>query len=802
MGWFWEHVETTLKLARLPMTVFSAVTYGTATSMVRLDLSTATDFDVSLFVAGYVFMFSCQMVAHFLGEYYDLESDRLNVHSSKFTGGSKVLLSGKVSPVRALVYGYISLAIAAGVLFWHLPVRVLPIGIAMLLIAHQYSAKPFSLNHHGFGEIGATIVMNVLVPHFAALLQSNKFSTWVPLDSSLFILVIPAALQKFSLFLVLNLADQRPDWLANKRTIPVIFGEEFACELVALCTWASYVMMLGIYVMGFCDEILLVFMLMFFPDGYRIINQFSQKGPKDFNVLALQYLKLAPSTLVAAFMSCLVHEVVLDPLRKGNWDLGAGVPTICAKLFSLSLVVRVLPVLPFVLRFLIGAFALGVSPPPQTLSNDAVDGVGVGIGDGVDDGAGNDDKVIIVGGGVGGLVMALTLRTLGVPFEILENRSAHLVHTGADLAVWPPAIAALDSLGVGDDDWWESNSYRVDTVYMNNVVDQLNDRTLKKINMKNVTGSTHPSNSRGFRLISRKVLMSRLLELFGNDPNIIYDFHVGGANETSTGVEVLGIFNKRPSRRVGRIVVGADGINSKIRRCVTRGLDSPLRFCDEFCHQGIVDLRDDSADVHLRPLFEQREKEFPHSMTLSYTNGCRFSWGLIDGLGQTGYWFLKQADKTNVDFPEPIRLFANARAHSDHAYVHRIQDRQPLPIWSGRRMTLIGDACHSVTPNNGQGACMAIEDAFILCVLLKENWRTLDGCVQAFYEYERVRKPHTTLIHSESYKQMRIGQLRHPISVFFRNLALRVLPVQVLERNLRKTNFFEIKPWIVRFRTA
>lgn len=49
-------------------------------------------FSATNFIGGYLFVLSCQLMAHFLGEYYDYPSDLLNVNSSVFTGGSKVLL--------------------------------------------------------------------------------------------------------------------------------------------------------------------------------------------------------------------------------------------------------------------------------------------------------------------------------------------------------------------------------------------------------------------------------------------------------------------------------------------------------------------------------------------------------------------------------------------------------------------------------------------------------------------------------------------------------------------------------------
>lgn len=56
--------------------------------------------------------------------------------------------------------------------------------------------------------------------------------------------------------------------------------------------------------------------------------------------------------------------------------------------------------------------------------------------------------------------------------------------------------------------------------------------------------------------------------------------------------------------------------------------------------------------------------------------------------------------------------------------------------WSSGNITLLGDACHPATPNNGQGACMAIEDAFVLATLLAEYWEEPDGHIEAFYLYE------------------------------------------------------------------
>ena len=70
--------------------------------------------------------------------------------------------------------------------------------------------------------------MNVLIPHFAALVKTsptelNEYNRWVPWDFRLAILVVPSPLLKFGLFLILNAADRRADWLGGKNTHVVSF---------------------------------------------------------------------------------------------------------------------------------------------------------------------------------------------------------------------------------------------------------------------------------------------------------------------------------------------------------------------------------------------------------------------------------------------------------------------------------------------------------------------------------------------------------------------------------------------------
>ncbi|WLA83419.1 FAD-dependent monooxygenase [Bradyrhizobium elkanii] len=82
--------------------------------------------------------------------------------------------------------------------------------------------------------------------------------------------------------------------------------------------------------------------------------------------------------------------------------------------------------------------------------------------------------------------------------------------------------------------------------------------------------------------------------------------------------------------------------------------------------------------------------------------------------------------------------------------VHKwaLVDRDPLPRWSEGNITLLGDACHPMTPYMAQGAAMAIEDAAVLSRCL--NGVDRDGVSDAFRRFEATRKPRTSRVQASS----------------------------------------------------
>ncbi|CAM9385567.1 unnamed protein product [Choristocarpus tenellus] len=796
----WQRIEMILRLARLKMAVFSAVTYA-AGATVALD--SGSSFDAIGFLEGWAFVFLCQLVAHLLGEYYDFPSDQLNIHSSKMTGGSKVLVTGDITLKECLYLGNTCLGGAIFVLLFALPSHCWPLGSLMIFFAYQYSCPPFKFNHRGLGEIAAPIVMNFFLPQFAAMVQSQDFAMpAVILHRDLAALVLPSTFLKFSLFMALNMVDRRPDWLGGKNTLPVLLGEESSCSrLLGLGYILAYLSAVCLWAVGTCRFSTLLAILLSSPWALSITLAFNpsrgQTRPYNLSPLIVQCLKHAPCVVLMVFAEYLIREVSLLATQQSS-----PLTALYAVVFSRSLHVRCLAIYPFLWSMLIRGKPKTPQKSPETMR------AGQENGD-------RSSGIVVVGGGIGGLVLGACLQELDIPFKILERSSAGNSETGADLALWPSAAKILKELGVGCEvdgtpsDFWDRKTYPVRTVYMSKTTNEAGGlEVLKCVDMETVVeGEGEP-----FRLVGRQAVMAPLTALL-RDGTISYGSSVSGVEELAPGKNSATASVADAPNLSCRVLVGADGIRSVCREAVT-GCSSARRARDggETCYRGVLDLREGSAGSDtLRELFKAEERRQPESMSIVYGNRIRFSWGYLDGALETGYWFVKQLDDPpgekvppslppQARWPEPLKTFASV-SEAAGKYVHCIQDCDPLPRWSSSHVTLLGDACHAVTPNNGQGACMAIEDAFVLAVLLKKYWNEPDGQVEAFYCYERARRAHTTRIHGDSRKQMKLGQLTSRAGVWVREQLLRLIPASVLQKKLRKANVFDIEPWLALFRT-
>lgn len=231
-------------------------------------------------------------------------------------------------------------------------------------------------------------------------------------------------------------------------------------------------------------------------------------------------------------------------------------------------------------------------------------------------------------------------------------------------------------------------------------------------------------------------------------------------------------------------VIAADGIRSIARNTVLPS--SVLRYSGHTCWRGVAE-----NDVAL-PLTKATE-----------TWGTASRFGLVPIEGNKIYWFaVKNApcgsERMKAYTREDIqRDFAHYHAPVEHIIsqtppddiIHSdVYDLKPVSHFAFGNMVLIGDAAHATTPNMGQGACQAIEDAVILADCITRH----SVIAEAFKDFEQLRMKRVHGIVNRSWTMGKVGQLQNNALAGMRNILLRSLPSSLMRRQLEEVSEFKL----------
>ncbi|MDP9497202.1 MAG: FAD-dependent monooxygenase [Actinomycetota bacterium] len=130
------------------------------------------------------------------------------------------------------------------------------------------------------------------------------------------------------------------------------------------------------------------------------------------------------------------------------------------------------------------------------------------------------------------------------------------------------------------------------------------------------------------------------------------------------------------------------------------------------------------------------------------------------------------------DWPAPVRTLVDATP-PDAVLHHDLLELPPLRTYVTGRVALLGDAAHAMTPNLGQGACLALEDAVELAACLREG-----GGLPA---YDRRRRPRTQRLARASRRLGRLVQREGRVATAVRDGVVRLVPPRVTMASLRRT---------------
>ena len=368
-------------------------------------------------------------------------------------------------------------------------------------------------------------------------------------------------------------------------------------------------------------------------------------------------------------------------------------------------------------------------------------------------------RVCIVGGGIGGLTLAGLLQADGHAVTVLERTPAW-APVGAGIVLAPNAMRVASALGIRDR--LQARGFLPDGTGITDA---------SGASLSRIDSAEAEDRFGGLVALHRAILHEELLGCV-DDSSIRLGTSV---TEVVTDGDQALVVDTDGQRERYDVVVGADGIRSAVRDLAFG--PNPPTYSGYTCWRFVVE-----HEQHIRAVTEM------------WGRGRRF--GIVPIESGRAYCFATSNEPARQEDPDGERItrfqrrFAGFGGHAPAMLAALTDDAQLLrgdieevvqDGWSRGRVALIGDAAHALTPNMGQGAGMAMEDALVLsrCLASEDVNVALRG-------YESLRRARVEWVRSRSRQIGRVGQWSNPIACWVRGALMKMVPPRVAAGGLIK----------------
>lgn len=358
------------------------------------------------------------------------------------------------------------------------------------------------------------------------------------------------------------------------------------------------------------------------------------------------------------------------------------------------------------------------------------------------------EAVTIIGAGIGGLTTALTLKQRGVKFDLFEAAD-EIRPVGAGIILANNAMQVFRELGVQS---------RIEKAGNKISRMKITDARLHTISLVDLT-----KYEQKYGVHNVAIHRGKLQEILAEE--VSYEFiHLSKRLSKIERADSFKLTFEDDSVVETRLVIGADGLKSAVRNQLFK--ENTLRNANQKCWRGICDM-----ELH---------QNYHGELNEAWGRGKRF--GFVKIGDKKVYWYALinskriVSDEVNLlewfsEFHSDILNIIAATA-KEKIVVSDIFDLKPINKWQDKNVCLVGDAAHATTPNMGQGACQAVEDAFTLGRLLNKGFAIED----TFEVYETLRRKKAHVVVNTSWTIGKIAHVENRIGAWWRNVLMKLLP--------------------------
>ena len=351
-------------------------------------------------------------------------------------------------------------------------------------------------------------------------------------------------------------------------------------------------------------------------------------------------------------------------------------------------------------------------------------------------------KIIIAGGGIGGLVTALSLHQAGFTVKVFES-VAEMKPLGVGINLLPHSTRVLSNLGLGEKIAAHAVETR-DLVYANRLGQLFWEEP------RGIFGGYKWAQFSIHRGILQMLLFEEAIARLGKD-HVKTNHHFRHFEQDKN--EVIATFEDPLTGEIqcvenGEVLVGADGIHSNVRKQLYPN-EGAVKYSGNVLYRGTTYMKPYLSEASMVMIGSNLQKMVAYPIQKTRKDGLQLvNW--VSNLKESEAYQIKERDwNRETDKKRLLELYKDWKydwldvpAMIDQAkniYEFPMSDRDPLPRWTFGRVTLMGDAAHPMYPIGSNGASQAILDA----ESLTRQLTIASNVFTALETYDKIRVPAT-----------------------------------------------------------